>query len=44
MIADVVAFWLAGSRDWWYRGGPAADNTQIRKRPHTHRSDESGNE
>ena len=35
MIADIVAFWLAGSRDrpdrasahrgWWYRGGPAAD-------------------
>ena len=35
MIAEIVVFWLAGSRhspdrasdlrDWWYRGGPAAD-------------------
>ena len=41
MIADIVAFWLAGSRDspdrasdrrdWWYRGGPAADE-EIRAR------------
>ena len=41
MIADIVVFWLAGSRDspdrasdrrdWWYRGGPAADE-EIRAR------------
>ena len=41
MIADIVAFWLAGSRDspdrasdrrdWSYRGGPAADE-EIRAR------------
>ena len=40
MIADIVAFWLAGSRDspdrasdrrdWWYRGGPAADEEIAR--------------